>query len=98
MLTTVVIGLPVTPTHSPLRTLSERVHLGQHLVHLGNDIGPVDGPAGSLGRTQRRVQHRSILGDVDVFACEHGIARPHQPTDSKINKGAQDVGVDQVLG
>ena len=79
--------------------VSEGVHLGKHLVYLGDDIGAVDDQAGSLGRTQRGVQYRTVLGDVDMFPGEHGMPAIHQThLVSKINKGAHDVGVDQVLG
>ena len=53
----------------------------------------------SLGRPQRGVQHRPILGDVDVFAGEHRVAALRQADLlGKIDKCTQHVGVDQVLG
>ena len=88
MFTTVAMGLPVTPTHSPLRTLSANAYtLASTVMHLGDDINPVDDQARSLGRSQRRVQHRTILGDIDVFAGQHRVSAIRQADlVSKINK------------
>ena len=100
MFTTVAIGLPVTPTHSPLRTLSAKAYtLASTSCTSGTTSVAVDDQAGSLGRPQRGVQHRAVLGDVDVFAGQHRVAALRQADlVSKINKCSQDVGVDQVLG
>ena len=76
------------------------VHLGKHFVYLGDDIGPIDHQAGALGRTQRGVQHGTVLGDIDVFpGGKHGVPAVRQAhLVCKINKGTQHIGVDQVLG
>ena len=43
MLTTLRIGLPVWPVHSPERTRSANAgHPVEHLVDLGDDVGAVD--------------------------------------------------------
>ena len=48
-------------------------HRVQHLVHLGYDVLAIDHDAGVLRCTQRRVQHRALLGNVDLLAPEHRI-------------------------
>ena len=43
MLTTVCMVSPVAPRHAPLRTRSANVgHPPQHLVHIGDDVVPVE--------------------------------------------------------
>ncbi len=41
-------------------------------MHLRNDIASVDGELVARVGTQRRVQDRPVLGDVDVLTVEHG--------------------------
>ena len=72
MLTTLRIGWPVWPCHSPERTRSaERGHPVEHLVHLGDDVDAVDDQRRALRHPQRDVQDRPVLGDVDPLAGEH---------------------------
>ena len=74
MLTTLRIGLPVCPFHSPLRTrLAKAGHLVEHGMHLRNDVDAVDLDRLALRGTQGDVQHGPILGDVDLVAAEHGV-------------------------
>ena len=100
MLTTVSIRLPVTPVHSPLRTLvGEGVDLVQHLVHLRHHVDPVDHQAGVPRQPERGVQHGPVLGDVDVLAGEHRVAALGQPDLlAEIDQRGQDLRGDQVLG
>ena len=46
-------------------------HLVQHRMDLGHDILAVDQDGRSARRPQRHVQHRAVLGDVDLVAAEH---------------------------
>ena len=72
MLTTLRIGLPVWPFHSPERTRSaERGHAVEHLVHLRDDVDAVHDERAPLRHAQRDVEHRAVLGDVDPVAAEH---------------------------
>ena len=72
MLTMLRIGLPVCPFHSPERIRSAKAaHPAEHLVHVRHHVGAV-GLDDRAGRCpQRDVQHRAVLGDVDVLAAEH---------------------------
>ena len=70
MLTTLRIGLPVWPFHSPERTRSrERGHPVEHLVHLLDHVDAVDDQRALLRHAQRDVEHRPVLGDVDPLAA-----------------------------
>ena len=74
-LTTLRIGLPVWPVQSPERTRSrEGAHPVERLVHLLDHVLPVDDQRAVLRHPQRHVQHRPVLGDVDVLAGEHRVA------------------------
>src|SRR5215510_11327740 len=48
-------------------------HLVEHGVDMRYDILAIDYYGGSLWRTQRNVQHRAVLGDVDFVAVEHRV-------------------------
>ena len=61
---------PRAGTH-PLGELRHRV---QHLVHVRHDVMAIDQDARIARRAQRHVQHRALLGDVDLVAAEHRIA------------------------
>ena len=75
MLTTFLIGRPVAPFHSPERTASANgAHPVEHLVHLGDDVDPVDDERAPARHPQRHVQHRAVLGHVDPLAREHRVA------------------------
>ena len=54
--------------------VGERRHPVEHLVHVGDDITPVDDQRPLAWHAQRDVQHGAVLGDVDVLAREHGVA------------------------
>ena len=43
-------------------------------MYLGHHIRTIDDQRLILGHAQRHMQDRPILGDVDVLACEHGVA------------------------
>ena len=74
MLTTLRIGLPVCPFHSPERILvGEPGHPVEDLVHLGHHVDPVDDQRGALRHAQRDVQHRAVLGHVDPLPGEHRV-------------------------
>ncbi len=51
----------------------KRSHLVEDLMHLGDDVLSVDVDDGVLGRTQGCMQHRAVLGDVDLLAGKHGL-------------------------
>ena len=75
MLTTLRIGLPVCPR--PLagaHPLGEGAHAVERLVDLLDDVDAVDDQRAVARHPQRHVQHRAVLGDVDVLACEHRFA------------------------
>ena len=99
MLTTVSIGLPVTPVPlAAAHLVGEGVHLVQHLVHLGTTSIPSTTSSASRGVAQRGVQHGPVLGDVDVLAGEHGVATLGQPDLlGQLDQGGQHRVVDQVL-
>ena len=75
MLTTFLIGRPGRPL--PLAGadgVGEGAHPVEHLVHLGDDVDPVDDERAAARHPQRHVQHRAVLGDVDPLAGEHRVA------------------------
>ena len=75
ILTTSVIFLPVAPLASPERTASENFcHRVEHRMHVRHHVVAVDQHLRALGLAQRGVQHRAVLGDVDLLAGEHGVA------------------------
>ena len=77
ILTTFVIVLPVWPRHSPERIRSrERRHAVEHLVHIRDDVAPVDDQRPVARHAQGDVQHRAVLGHVDALAGEHRVAPP----------------------
>ena len=48
-------------------------------MHLGDHVLPIDDDLLAPRRTQRHMQHRAILGDVDLVATEHRIDALAQP-------------------
>ena len=75
MLTTLRIGLPVWPVHSPRADpLGEGGHPVERLVHLLDDVDAVDDQRALARHPQRHVQDGAVLGDVDVLAGEHRFA------------------------
>ena len=68
---------PPAAVADPLRELSQAV---QHLVDCGHDVLPVDHDGFLAGRSQSHVKHRPVLGDVDLFAPEHGLDAVDQAT------------------
>ena len=79
--------------------VGERVHLVQHLVHLGHDVDAVHDQTGVARQPERGVQHRPVLGDVDVLAGEHRVPALGQPDlVGQVHQRVEDLGVDQVLG
>ena len=80
MLTTLRIGLPVWPFHSPAADpVGERGHPVEHLVHLLDDVDAVDDQRRAARHPQRDVQHGAVLGDVDPLAGEHRLDPLRQP-------------------
>ena len=59
--------------------LAERGHAVEHLVHLAHDVDPVHDERALARHAQCDVQHRAVLGDVDVLAAEHGVAALGDP-------------------
>ncbi len=47
-------------------------------MHLRHDVLAIENDLFALRRTQRDVQDRAILGDVDPLAAEHGVAARRQ--------------------
>ena len=75
MLTTFLIGRPVAPFHSPgADGVGEGAHPIEHLVHLGDDVDPVDDERAAARHPQRDVEHGAVLGHVDPLAGEHRVA------------------------
>src|SRR5262245_14843124 len=48
-------------------------HLVENCMNLRHDIAPVVHDRGPTRGAQRHVQHRALLGDVDLIAPEHGL-------------------------
>ena len=48
-------------------------------MHVGNHVLPVDGQLGAARLAQRGVQHRAVLGGVDVHTGKHRVATLLQP-------------------
>jgi hypothetical protein len=59
--------------------VGEGGHPVEHGVHIGHDIVAVDLDALALRCPQGDVQHRAVLGDVDVLAAEHRVDAVPQP-------------------
>ncbi len=74
MLTTLRMRLPVCPRQlAAADRVGERRHPVEHRVHVGHDVDAVDDDPLACGRAQGDVQHRAILGRVDLLAAEHRV-------------------------
>ena len=74
MLTTLRMRLPVWPFQSPLRTrLAKAAILSSTACTSGTTFWPSTTMDCVLRRAQRDVQHRAVLGDVDLVAAEHRV-------------------------
>ena len=61
---------PVAAAH----LVGERGHAVEHRVHLGHDVVAVDDDrTAPRGARKRDVQHRALLGRVDLLAAEHRV-------------------------
>ena len=78
MLTTSVKGFCALPTIAPPRTPSANASMrSRSLMTVLLDLGAAD--AGARRLAQRHVQHRAILGGVDLLAAPHRIDALAQP-------------------
>ena len=67
-------------------------------MHLRHHVDAVDDEAGVAWQPQRGVQHRAILGDVDVLARQHGVSPlRHADLLGEVDQGIQDLAGHQVL-
>ncbi len=62
------VPFPLSSAH----TIGKHSHFLQHGVHLGHHIFAIDDDRRPSGRPQGHVQHRSLLGDVDLVPAKHG--------------------------
>ncbi len=71
-------GLPGEAGPGPAAHAGGEVgHAVEHRVHAGHHVLAVHQDARPPGRAQRHVEHRALLGHVDLLAREHGVdARP----------------------
>ena len=100
MLTTVRIRLPVTPVHAPgADLLGEGVDPLEHVVDVGATSWPSTSSGGVGRAAQRGVQHRPVLGDVDVLAARTSrrAARSAPTSLGEREQRGQDVVVEEVL-
>ena len=75
MLTTLRMRLPVWPFQLAAAHAGGEVrHAIEHGVHPGHHVLAVDHDRGAARGPQRDVQHRALLGDVDLLAAEHRVA------------------------
>ena len=58
--------------------VGEVAHGIEHLVHIGDNVLPVDHQLRVARQAQRRVQDRAVFGSVDMRAGEHRIAAPFE--------------------
>ena len=63
-------ALPLTGA----QLVGEVTHRVEHCVHVGDHVLAVDGQRRIARQPQRGVQHRTVLGGVDVLTGEHPIA------------------------
>ena len=93
MLTTLLMRLagvagPLAGAHP----VGEGGHPVEHRVHVGHDVLAVDLDHGVARGPQRGVQHRAVLGGVDLLAREHRVraARP-RPRGGQLDAAARSV-------
>ena len=80
MLMTLRMRLPVWPFQSPLRTRSAKsAILSSTAWTSGTTLRPSMNDRRAARRAQRDVQHRALLGDVDLVAAEHRLDALAQP-------------------
>ncbi len=86
---------PLARAH-PLR---EGGHPVEDRVHGRHDVLAVDLDHRVTRRPQRGVQHRTVLGDVDPLAAEHGVPQPeHVRRGGQLAQQPQRLVGDEVLG
>ncbi len=74
-------------------------HLVQHGVHFGDNVLPVHQHARAFRRAQGHVEHRTLLGDVDLLTGKHGVPpRPHTRGVRQLQQKLQRLCRDAVLG
>ena len=79
--------------------LGEVAHLGEDGVDLRHDVLAVGHDRRALGRAQRDVEHRPVLGDVDVLAGEHRVgALAHTARLGERDEQPERLGRHAVLG
>ncbi len=89
----------VSPPGAVADLVSEAGHAVEHLVDLRDHVLAVDADHGIAWCTQRRVQDRAILGDVDVLAAEHGLdALDEASLPGEVPQQPQGLVGDAVLG
>ena len=68
-------------------------------MHLGDDVDPVDHERAVARHPQRDMEHRAVLGHVDVLAREHRVAPVgHTPLLGEGDEQAHRLVGDAVLG
>lgn len=71
----------------------------EHGMYLGNDVNAIDNKFFARPRTQRDMQHRTLLGGIDQVAAEHDLdATGHAAFGGKGGEKLQCPVVDAVLG
>mmetsp|Transcript_2103 Transcript_2103/g.4985 ORF Transcript_2103/g.4985 Transcript_2103/m.4985 type:complete len:470 (+) Transcript_2103:526-1935(+) len=78
--------------------IRERLHLGEHGVHVRHHVLAVDKDRAVGAVPQRHVQDRAVLGDVDGLAGKHRLTLLHHP--GVLGEGAEELhrlGRDAVL-
>jgi len=79
--------------------VAEPGHAVEHLVYLGDDVLPVDDQGGATGSAQGDMEHRPVLGHVDVLAGEHRRrALPQPGLLGQLNQQLQGLVGDAILG
>src|SRR5262249_20697766 len=63
------VSLPLTAADA----VGEIGHFIEHSVDIRYNVLAIDNNGGSSWRTQRNVQHSSVLGDVDLVAAKHRV-------------------------
>src|SRR6266849_8954833 len=79
------VSMPNFPTSAPLVETATKCFAtarsspSVRSVHFGNHVLAVDENRLVAGRPEGHVQHRAVLGDVDLLAAEHGVDALAQP-------------------
>ena len=76
----------------------EAQHLFARADHVGHHVLAVDHDRLAGEIAQRHVQDGAVLGDVDLLAGEHRLARPRPRRLGELDERGQDPGVDALLG